>query len=254
MSRTGRNVQALHSIWILALGLSYAPGIHGQTEPQELQGNDPLSAWAQLRLQELEAGSASENERLQESLERIRAMYFLSVDEGDWVGRAKDSLAALEPRIPNGSEEEFAMEAYRGALEVVRAKHSNWPPNKLKYLGNGARILDELVARSPDNLEVRYLRLASYLFLPFFLRRDDSVAADLEVLVSELPNRPWTFSPPMYRAVLRFVLDNGALVEEERILLEGALAETVTRREEVMEAEKVTPFGTVLNDGSLTHG
>ena len=110
-----------------------------------------------------------ENRTLGERLERIRAMYFLSVDEGKWADRAKDSLSAIQSSIPSASEEEVTFEAYRGALQVVRAKHARWPANKLKHLQRGARILDGLVAENPDNLEVRYLRLASYLFLPFFL-------------------------------------------------------------------------------------
>ena len=106
---------------------------------------------------------------------------------------------------------------------MVRAKHARWPPNKLKHLQGGARILDSLVARKPDNLEVRYLRLASYVFLPFFLRRDDSVAADLQTLAAHLPEYPGAFSPLVYQAVVRFVLENGALEGEERTRLENLL-------------------------------
>jgi hypothetical protein len=184
-----------------------------------------LSTWAQLRLEELRGSGAQEDQKLVDRVERIRAMYFLSVDEGNWVDLAKDSLSALQNSIPPASEEEVTLEAYRGALEVVRAKHSRWPLNKLKYLEGGAEILDDLVAREPDNLEVRYLRLASYLFLPFFLRRDDSVAADLQTLTVRLPERPDAFSPPVYQAVVRFLLENSALEGEERARLEHVLEE-----------------------------
>jgi hypothetical protein len=150
-------------------------------------------------------------------------MYFLSVDEKKWVDRARDSLSAIRRAIPAGSAEAVIAEAYQGALEVVRAKHSRWPPNKLKHLNRGAELLDALVEREPANLEARYLRLASYIFLPFFLSRDESVAADLEALVQGLPGHPEAFSPPVYRAVVRFVLDNGQLEAEERATLQAAL-------------------------------
>jgi hypothetical protein len=155
-------------------------------------------------------------------LEQVRAMYFMSVEQSDWVGTVRDSLRALEPRILPDSEAEIAFQAYRGAVDVVRAKHSRWPPNKLKFLNEGARILDDLVARHPDNLEVRYLRLASYLFLPFFLRRDDSVNADLGVLSLELPDHPEAFAPGIYQGVLRFVLETGRVEGEARARLEEA--------------------------------
>ena len=184
-----------------------------------------LSSWAQLRLEELQPSDSLGEQGLEVRLERIRALYFLSVDEGKWADIARDSLSALKVNIPSASEEEVTFEAYRGAIQVVRAKHARWPPNKLKHLDRGARILDGLVDREPENLEVRYLRLASYLFLPFFLRRDDSVAADLQSLVAYLPEDSGTFSPALYQAVVQFVLENGSLEEEEKARLEAALGE-----------------------------
>jgi hypothetical protein len=150
-------------------------------------------------------------------------MYFLSVEKRGWADRTRDSLRAIREDIPEGTEEEVTFQAYRGALEVVRAKHARWPGNKLKHLNRGAEVLDGLVSREPANLEVRYLRLASYLFLPFFLRRDDSVASDLAMLVRELPDHPKAFSPAVYQAVVQFVLNNGELDEADRDRLRGAL-------------------------------
>ena len=188
---------------------------------------DPAVAlWAKAHLEQVSAlPSPDEGMRL----ERIRAMYFLSVGDGDWVSAAKDSISSLEPLLPPGSTADVASQAYRGALEVVRAKHSRWPPNKLKYLRSGSRILDDLVARYPDNLEVRYLRLASYRFLPIFLRRDESVAEDLQVLTEDLPTHPGAFSPTIFRGVLRFVLANGIAEGELRAGLEKALQRIETR-------------------------
>ena len=246
MSLTART---LGTLLFLAFGPASSPGIMGQTVSRGGQGLDSLSAWAELRLQELLSSDPTENDAIEDGLERIRAMYLLSVDDGDWVDQTRDSLSALELRIPQGSEDGLTLEAYRGALEVVRAKHARWPPNKLKHLGNGAAVLDDLVARTPDHLEVRYLRLASYLFLPFFLRRDDSVEADLAMLVDELPSQARAFSPPTYRAMVRFVLDNGALEGEERSRLEGILD-----AEKGSPLEKETPLKNAPGGESLRDG
>lgn len=193
------------------LVMAAAGGLSG---PAPAAGQElPLEAWARNRLGEINAAGGTGETGLRIRLERIRAMYFLSVDEKEWVDRARDSLRAVRGNIPPGTSEEVTYQAYRGALEVVRAKHARWPGNKLNHLNRGAEILDDLVNRDPGNLEVRYLRLASYLFLPFFLRRDDSVASDLERLVRELPDQPEAFTPEVYRAVVRFVLDHGKLDE-----------------------------------------
>jgi hypothetical protein len=251
MSQTGRTVRALGILLFLAFGPAGTPGMSGQTATWGGQGSDSISTWAKLRLQELDASFSADNDGVEDSLERIRAGYLLSVDDGDWVDRVKDSISALELRIPEGSEYGFTLEAYRGALEVVRAKHARWPPNKLKHLGNGAAVLDDLVDRNPDNLEVRYLRLASYLFLPFFLRRDDSVAADLETLVEGLPKQAAAFSPPTFRAMVRFVLDNGTLEVEDRSRLEGILE---AEKGIQLEIEKRTRFEKAPEGESLRHG
>jgi hypothetical protein len=189
----------------------------------EFTGGDPLAAWARARLAEIESAAGPGETDLQLRLARIRAMYFLSVEEKDWANRTKDSLRAIRDEIPEGTEESVTFLAYRGALEVVRAKHARWPGNKLNHLERGAEILDGLVEREPANLEVRYLRLASYMFLPFFLKREDSVTSDLESLVTGLPSHPGAFSPAVYRAVVQFVLDNGGLDEADRDRLEAAL-------------------------------
>jgi len=220
MIRNPFSIRMAYGLWPLVFGLL---GQLGGSHPVEAQTS--LSSWAQLRLEELHAPYPQGEQELGERLERIRAMYFLSVDEGKWADVARDSLSAIRANIPLATEDEVIFEAYRGAFQVVRAKHARWPPNKLKHLDRGARILDGLVGRQPDNLEVRYLRLASYIFLPFFLRRDDSVAADLQSLAENLPEYPGAFSPPVYQAVVRFVLENGALMEEDRARLEGALEE-----------------------------
>jgi hypothetical protein len=153
--------------------------------------------------------------------ERLWALYFLSVEEGDWEARAlalQDSLARRT--LP----EHRQVAALGGALEVVRAKHSRWPPNKLKYLNAGLEVLDSLTAEAPDDPVVRYLRLVSTYYLPFFVDRDDTVREDLAALVRLLPDRPDAFSPPVYGAVIRFVLANGSPGPEQRQRLEGALA------------------------------
>jgi hypothetical protein len=211
------------SLGLLSVFALAVPGpVRGQQgeslEPDWSPGDEPgLADWARAHLDSVNALPPTDaQEEPARRLERLRAFYFLSVEEGKWSDRARDSVVALREAIPPGSQEEVTLKAYEGALEVVRAKHSRWPPNKLSYLNDGADILDGLVAAHPENLEVRYLRLASYIFLPFFLRRDDSVSDDLNVLVSELPLHPEAFSPPIYRGVVTFLLNHGGLEDEPR--------------------------------------
>jgi hypothetical protein len=185
---------------------------------------EALQDWARQRLEELESGSEGAFPGLPHSLEteRLWALYLLSVGEKAWEKPARalaDTLVGAE--LP----EALHVNALAGALEVVRAKHSRWPPNKLKYFRRGVSALDRLVEEAPDDSVVRYLRLVSCFYLPFFLERDQSVKEDLRVLTEVLPKGRGGFSVPVYHAVIRFVLENGDPDPGEQTRLEAALGE-----------------------------
>ena len=183
---------------------------------------DALREWAHRRFRELESGSEVDLTGIPHSreTERLWTLYFLSVQEKDWEVPAVALADTLSQRdLP----EALHIGALAGALEVVRAKHSRWPPNKLKHLRSGLSTLDRLVEEAPQDPVVRYLRLMSCYYLPFFLDQDESVEDDLHVLLSILPNQRQAFSPPVYEAVVRFVLENGDPDPEQRIRLGEAL-------------------------------
>jgi phytoene synthase len=182
--------------------------------------------WASTYLETLGDPSAEHWTESGLRLERIRALYHLAVEEKDDTEAFADSLKLARSLTQEGSPLEVALAGYGGALQIVRAKHARWPPNKLKHLDRGAATLDSLVAAHPDHLEVRYLRFASYRFLPFFLRRDEAVADDEEVLAQSLVNRPQAFSDHFHKAVVGFVLAYGSLDQEQQ----ARLAQVVSRR------------------------
>jgi hypothetical protein len=205
------------------------PGLAAQEIDREArimaeQEREELQDWARRRLEALESGSEADFSGLPHApeMERLWALYFLSVEEKAWEKPARalaDTLADAE--LP----EALHVNALAGALEVVRAKHSRWPPNKLKYLRRGVSALDRLVDEAPDDPVIRYLRLVSCFYLPFFLERDQSVKEDLQVLTEVLPRGSGGFSGPVYRAVIRFVLEHGDLDVEEQMRLEAALGD-----------------------------
>ncbi len=184
---------------------------------------EALYEWARRYL--LEIGSREDEGRrsIPTDLERLRAMYFMSVEDRGWIQRAEALLHDLEERPATSLRDRVVLDSYRGALEVVRARHARWPPTRLQHLRDGMEILDRIVGEEPRNLEARYLRLVSCYYLPFFFRREESVREDFQVLVGALPHGPEVFSPPVYRGVVQFLLDNGDLDAQERTLLQQAL-------------------------------
>ena len=146
---------------------------------------------------------------------RLWALYLLSVDHSSRVddarGRARDLLA-----LDLSETQQTTVQALTGALEVVRAKHSRWPPNKLKYLRKGMEILDSLVDRHPSAPDVRYLRLVSGYYLPFFVDRDEVVKEDFGALSRLLHLSPEAMPEPVFMAAVQFLLDKAELEPGDR--------------------------------------
>ena len=160
---------------------------------------EQLEAWARDRLSRLDAaggGSAPAGARM----EGLWAHYFLSVARRDAEKDALRAQEGLSEAFPEGSAQKRTVAAIGGALEVIRGRNSRWPPNKLEHVRKGLEILDTLVREHPEALEVRYLRLVSCFYLPFFFDREESVKADMTALISGLHEEALAFPPddPLY--------------------------------------------------------
>jgi len=157
-------------------------------------------------------------------LARLRTYYFLSVSEydslhGAWK-RYYEMKGLLHPDLDS---------AYKGALHVVASKHALWPPDKLDFLKTAQPLLDNAVTRSPMQIEIRYLRLMSCYYLPFFFGRAWSVREDLSALALLLPKVGTEYPPGLIVKITSFVLENAhelstdqkkALVERRKLAIQ----------------------------------
>lgn len=138
----------------------------------------------------------------------LRHAYHMSVHDRDHLVAAQEALDGLGTGGGSGrsgaaaggsafGEAGALVMAYRGALDVVRARHARWPLSRLSHLRAGAADLDHAVSADPSHLEVRYLRLVSEAHLPWPFRRDAIVAGDREVIRRALAGDAHGLSPEM---------------------------------------------------------
>jgi hypothetical protein len=151
--------------------------------PDDLSSGGMFEA-GRSHLVRIEKRIASDTGDVQARMDRLRTLYFLSVGDADLLPEAERSLAWLVARSRIESD---LRQAYKGAFEVVRAKHGLWPPGKLDALKRARPLLDGAVARSPNHVEIRFLRLISCYHLPFFFGRSWSVEEDFGRLAKLLP-------------------------------------------------------------------
>ncbi|MEX2526012.1 MAG: hypothetical protein WEA09_00115 [Gemmatimonadota bacterium] len=158
----------------------------------------------------------SEPHRTDLQLDRIRVLYLLALEDRDALDEALRSIATLEPRaLHQGPAFLPLLRAYEGALEALKGKHARWPPNKVSHVNDGLATLDAQVKIAGQSAEIRYLRLVTGYYLPFFFRRGDVVQEDLRILRETLPTIGVT--PPGVKAVIaRFLLEHGDPDQDQR--------------------------------------
>ncbi len=204
---------------VLGMAAIFAAKAMAGDPPKAPASGDPMFRQGQAHLTELERRIARDTGNAQLRHERLRNLYFLSVADKKWLGQAGQSLSWLERRDAIGSD---LRDAYKGAFDVVRAKHALWPPAKLDFLKRAEPLLDSAAARSPDDVEVRYLRLMSCYYLPFFFGRSWSVKSDFDALARLLPTATGSLPPGLLATVTKFVLDkHGSLTPAQRTRLQA---------------------------------
>lgn len=161
-----------------------------------------------VELDRAETALSAHPDSLPLRFDRLRILYVLGIKEEAHLGPAESDWKALAGTA--GPEEKALLTAYEGALRVARAKHGLRFQRKWEHLKAGLPLLDTAVARAPEHPEIRYLRLVSNYYLPFFMGRRARVKEDFTALARLLPAAR-TYPVRWIRNVGLFVLDKGGL-------------------------------------------
>ena len=189
---------------VFALLFAWSAGVRAQAGTE-----------AHLSKVEARVALAPEDSLLQ--LERVRALYFVAVEQERRLEPARTALAQLRADYTGmAAAQAPLLLAYEGALELLRAKHGTWPLARWQATRRGLRQLDAAVAAAPAHPEVRYLRLISCYYLPGIFGRGDSVREDFDALATLLPTVSGDYPREFMRDVARFVLAHAELDARSR--------------------------------------
>ena len=170
-------------------------------------------------LHAIEKRISSHPDSLAPRLDRLRVLFVLGVKKEAYLESADAEMLRMERFYLGNPDGTNLLMAYRGAVRVVRAKHGLNPNRKMKNLKAGLPLLDAAVAASPEQPEVRYLRLMSSYYLPFFVGRKPQVKEDFAALARLLPERAREYPPKWFLSVSDFVLANGRLSDAQKAAL-----------------------------------
>jgi phytoene synthase len=237
-----RALAAARSLGV-ALALSLAcPGAQAVSAEARADGRMPpqsrseVAARVRAEFESAEARIRAHPDSAAPRLDRLRVAYAMGVSKEPYLNQAGRDADWLEARAGGDPARLNLVRAYRGAILVAHAKHGFNLNRKLRLLEAAAPLLDSAVAAEPEGAEVRYLRLVSGYYLPFFLGRKAAVREDFAALARILPGVTGRFPPRFYLSVAGFVLDEGDLDAESEARLARAM-------ESVAEALPKVPEG-----------
>lgn len=224
LSNNHNRQKPLIGIFILALWSCQSLVMPDITEAQQAMSIPaPASAYGLTS----RAGSPpSAPERIEVTpayVSQIRTHYLASVEHEASIEKGLQLIRVSPAEAP-------ILEAYGAALTVLKAKHAFWPPKKMNYLKEGLPVLDELVEKHPEHVEIRYLRLISCYYLPGFLGMSDTVTEDAAVLAKLLPSSRDLFPEDLFYDMVYFVSNTKDLDNSQKQTLHRILSEAPSTR------------------------
>lgn len=77
--------------------------------------------------------------------------------------------------------------AYKGCSLTLKSKHSNYLPDKISFMKEGAAFMDAAAAASPNDIEIRMIRMSVQENVPFIVDYRDKLDEDKAVIVANYP-------------------------------------------------------------------
>ncbi len=111
-----------------------------------------------------------------QSLIELREQFYRASINGE---SADSFYSKMETVTANSSA---LMLGYKGMAAFTLCNYSYNPYSKLKYFNEGKNFLDNAIAASPDNVELRFLRYSVQKNVPSFLGYSSNIGEDKKII------------------------------------------------------------------------
>ena len=153
-----------------------------------------------------------------QSISTIRKEYYEAINSSKATNHLYDKLVKIENADP-------LIMAYVGSAQALKARFSWNPYNKLSYLSDGLKTLEEAINKSPQNLEIRFLRFSLVHYLPGFLGYKETLEADKDVIVDLIRNKKFgLIDRSLLKNIIGFMKETRHCTKEELDILSKAVS------------------------------
>lgn len=139
--------------------------------------------------------------------------------------------AAIEDENKNVALEEFIIRkysenysdyspivlAYYGGVQALKAKHAFNPISKLSHLISGLNRLEEALNKSPDNLEIRFMRFSILDHVPGILGYSEEREADRDKICALLLKKDYSsLNYEIQKGIAEYMISSERLNGEQK--------------------------------------
>jgi len=96
----------------------------------------------------------------------------------------KSALALVEKLSGVTNSSEKILVAYKGGAITMQSKFSKGVSNKMKYLKDGAKLIEFALSAEPNNIEIRLIRLSVQENVPAIAPYHKNIAEDKKFILS----------------------------------------------------------------------
>ncbi len=151
-------------------------------------------------------------------LPQIRKDFYLAVNN-------QKAAESLYERLKAKNSADPTVMAYLGSVQAVRARHAFNPYNKIAYLKSGTKILEAAISKSPETLEIRFLRFSLEHYIPSFLGFSKHLETDKrKIIVLAKQKQFGAMDRPLLLNLLSFMKETKRCSPQEIAILEQAIA------------------------------
>jgi len=134
----------------------------------------------------------------------------------------EDKTYSLEKFIINKFSEDYSsyssvILAYYGGVQALKAKHTFNPISKLSHLISGLNRLEEAIERSPDNLEIRFMRFSILDHVPGILGYSEERQKDLDKICTLLMQKNYSLiNSEIQKGTAEYMIATDRLNEQQK--------------------------------------